>query len=186
MDSLFIIAQAVGLLGTIATVATFQFKDKRHILLGNVVNNLLVALQFALLGGLSGAWVCIVGAVQTVVMYFVDRKPDAKKLWLCLLILFCAMYIVGTCIVYQGWGDILTCVCALFYVLAILQKDSKGFRRYILVNASVWIVYDIYTLAFSGMLTHGLALVSILVAMVRLDFKKKPKVVENGEAAENR
>ena len=115
-----------------------------------------------------------------------DKKSDAKKLRLCLLILFCAMYIVGTCIVYQGWGDILTCVCALFYVLAILQKDSKGFRRYILVNASVWIVYDIYTLAFSGMLTHGLALVSILVAMVRLDFRKKPKVVETGEAAENR
>lgn len=185
MDPLFIIAQAVGVLTTVVAVATFQFKDKRHILLGNVASNLLVALQYALLGGLSGAWICIVAAVQTVVMYFVDKKPDAKKLRMCLLILFCAMYIAGTCIVYQGWGDILTCVCALIYVLAILQKDSKGFRRCILVNASLWIVYDIYTLAFSGILTHGLELVSILVAMVRLDFRRKTQQDRTEEMAEN-
>ncbi len=172
MEPVFLIAQIVGILTTIVAVATFQFKDVRHILLGNVISNLMVALQYGLLGGFSGAWICVVAAVQTIVMYFLDKRENGQKLRKLLLVLFCAMYIVGTIIVYKGWGDILSCVCALIYVLAILQTDSKGFRRCIFVNASLWIVYDIYTMAYSGILTHGLELVSIVTAMLRLDRKK--------------
>lgn len=173
MDFVFILAQIVGVLTTVVAVATFQFKDVRHILLGNVLSNLMVALQFALLGGLSGAWICIVAALQTVVMYFLDKKENTGTLRRYLLLLFCAMYIAGTCIVYKGWGDIVSCVCALIYVVAILQTDSKSFRKCIFVNASLWIVYDIYTMAYASVLTHGMELVSIITAMLRMDRKKK-------------
>lgn len=172
MEPIFIIAQVVGVLTTVVAVATFQFKDVRHILLGNVISNLMVALQYALLGGFSGAWICMVAAVQTIVMYFLDKRENAQKLRKYLLVLFCVMYIVGTCIVYKNWEDILSCVCAMIYVLAILQTDSKNFRRCIFVNSSLWIVYDVCTMAYTGILTHGLELVSIITAMLRLDRKK--------------
>lgn len=169
----FVIAQIVGILTTVVALISVQFKRVELILIGQIVSNLLVALSFGLLGGLAGAWICIVAAIQTIIIYFLDKsniknKKSVKNL---LLMIFVAVYITGTVIVYQGWGDIVACVCAMLFVLAIIQTGSGKLRRIMMLNALLWVIYDYQTKAYTNMLTHGLELLSILAAMLRLDIK---------------
>lgn len=60
---IFYIAQAIGIITTICSVVVVQFKSIKKILLGQIISNLLVALNYMLLGGLSGAGVCILATV---------------------------------------------------------------------------------------------------------------------------
>ena len=173
MGPLFYIAQVIGALTTVTVIAAAQMKEMKHIIFMQILANLMVAVSSAMLGGLSGAWICAVAAVQTVVLYLLDKKGISAKTKSWLLIAFAAMYVGGTVLVYQGWGDIISCTGALLYLLSIVQKEAKIYRRYIGVNSLLWLIYDITILAFGNMLTHGFELVSVIVGMIRLDFKKQ-------------
>ena len=177
----FIIAQWLGIITTVVALLSVQFKRMELILIGQIVSNVLVALSYWLLGGLSGAWICILAAVQTLIIFFLDRsniknKNRKKEM---LLGLFVMAYVIGTRIVYVDWRDIVAGVCAVLFVLAIVQSESGKLRIIMMVNALLWIIYDYKTKAYTNILTHGLELLSILIAMVRLDRKSKKQVQEN-------
>ena len=177
----FIIAQWLGIITTVVALLSVQFKRMELILIGQIVSNVLVALSYWLLGGLSGAWICILAAVQTLIIFFLDRsnlknKNRKKEM---LLVLFVMAYVIGTMIVYVDWRDIVAGVCAVLFVLAIVQSESGKLRIIMMVNALLWIIYDYKTKAYTNILTHGLELLSILIAMVRLDRKSKKQVQEN-------
>ena len=173
MGPLFYIAQIIGALTTVTVVVAAQLKDMKWILMCQIAANLMVALSSAMLGGLSGAWICAVAAVQTVVLYFLDKKGISGRHKNCLLWVFAAMYVGGTALVYSGWGDLVSCAGALLYLLAIIQKDSAKYRRYICINTLLWLVYDLTILAFGNMITHGIEFVSAVVGILRLDIRKK-------------
>lgn len=169
----FMIAQCLGIITTVVALLSVQFKKVESILIGQIISNVLVALSFGLLGGLSGAWICILAAIQTLIIYFLDRSETPKKEQkkAVLLVLFVIGYIVGTVIVYKGWGDIIAGICAILFVLAIAQTESGKLRVIMMLNALLWIIYDYKTRAYTNILTHGLELLSILAAMIRLDRK---------------
>lgn len=173
MDMSFYIAQIIGALTTVTVVVAAQLKDMKYILICQIAANLMVALSSAMLGGLSGAWICAVAAVQTVVLYFLDKKGISQKAKNLLLWVFAAMYVGGTIFVYQGWGDLVSCAGALLYLLAIVQTKSSKYRRYICLNTLLWLVYDLTILAFGNMITHGVEFISAVVGILRLDIKKE-------------
>lgn len=172
MDPLFYIAQVIGALTTVTVVVAAQLKNMKYILMCQIAANLMVAASSAMLGGLSGAWICAVAAVQTVALYFLEKKGISPKAKNWLLAAFAAMYVGGTALVYQGWGDLVSCAGALLYLLAIVQTNSAKYRRYICLNTLLWLVYDLTILAFGNMITHGIEFVSAVVGILRLDIKK--------------
>lgn len=173
MGMSFYIAQVIGALTTVTVVVAAQLKNMKYILWCQIAANLLVAVSSAMLGGLSGAWICAVAAVQTVALYYLDKRGISEKAKNWLLVLFAAMYVGGTVFVYQGWGDVVSCAGALLYLLAIVQKQSSKYRRYICLNTLLWLVYDLTILAFGNMITHGVEFVSAVVGILRLDIKKE-------------
>ena len=170
MGAAFYIAQGIGVLCVVLSMCIQQFKDIRYIQIGNVAINLLIALQYLLLNALSGAWVCVVAAVQSVVMFLLNRKENKLRNWINLL--FCVIYIAGTWAVYTGIKDLFSCAGALFFALAITQKSSGKYRLFGAGNAAVWIVYNIYTMAYVALINQLLKLGSIIVAVIRLDIPK--------------
>ena len=172
MYSSFIIGQIISVIALIISVVIVQFKEVKHILLGEIASNLSVALSFLFLGGMSGAWICIVAAVQSVIIYFLNKYNASNVIRNILTGVFALVYIAGTMLVYQSWIDIISCVCAMLYLMAILQKDGARYRWYMTANSLLWVIYDVMTLAFVNVITHGMLLVSLVIAMLRLDRKK--------------
>ncbi len=173
MGASFYLAQVIGALTTVTVVVAAQLKNMKYILLCQICANLMVALSSAMLGGLSGAWICAVAAVQTVVLYVLDKKGISQQAKSRLLWLFAAMYVGGTVLVYQNWGDLVSCTGALLYLLAIVQTKSSKYRRYICINTLLWLVYDLTILAFGSMVTHGVEFASAVIGIFRLDIKGK-------------
>lgn len=169
----FLIAQWLGILTTVIALVGVQFKNINHILTSQILTNLLSAFVFGLLGGFSGAWICVVAILQTVTMFCFNKHPDSgsKKYRSILAAAFCLVYVLGTAYFYKGWGDLVSGTCAVLFALAVVQENSDKFRGLFLVNGLLWMVYDLTTGAYTNLLTHGLSVGSTIVAMVR--FRKR-------------
>ena len=70
----FYLAQGISVLTGIVAVVMMQFKDMRKILIGQILANLLTASTYFLLGGFSGAGICLIAIVQTVTMFLYNLK----------------------------------------------------------------------------------------------------------------
>ena len=170
----FIIAQILGLIATGTSIACYQLKNEKHILIGQFVTNLLMSANFGLLGGISGAWVCLVAAFATILMFLANKKGGDKKglIKRILIIIFFVIFIVGSVITYNSWPDIIVCVCALLFTLSIAQDNSGKIRGIMFFNSSLWIIYDVVLGAWTSIILHAMTLASIIIGMVRLDRKK--------------
>lgn len=169
----FIIGQIFSVVSLVLAVVGVQFKKVKHVLLGSMSSNIATALSYAFLGGLSGAWICIVGAVQTLIMFLANKYEMKQKMRNVLTIVFAVVYVTGTIVVYQGWDDIVACACAVLYILAIVQKDTATYRKFLSANTCLWIVYDVAVMAYVNIITHGIMLGSLIIAMIRLDRENK-------------
>ena len=70
----FYIAQGISVLTALTAVITMQMKKMRNILLGQITANILTASTYFLLGGFSGAGICLIAIVKSIVMFFYERK----------------------------------------------------------------------------------------------------------------
>ncbi len=168
----FIISQAIGPVTTVLSLISTQMKNITAILLSQLVINLLVALSYILAGGISGSYICLVACVQTAVCYLYTRreKPVPKACTAA----FILCYIAVSVYTYAGPADILPCICAIAFALSVSEKNAAGYRVFITVNTSLWIVYDILIGAWGMLLMHGILLFSLAVAILRQDRRPKP------------
>lgn len=173
METNFIIAQIIGIAVAVISVVMVQFKNMAHILLLEIISNLLISLNFILLGGWSGSGICIIAIFQTTLTYIYNKK--GMKLAKGYIILFEILYLICSVFTYKNVFDIISCGAALLYGVAIVQKKTSNFRMLSAINSILWIIFDIGVCAYTTVFTHGFLLVSIIIAMIRLDLKKKQR-----------
>jgi hypothetical protein len=53
------------------------------------------------------------------------------------------------------------------------MENAKLVRRYSLIASPLWLTYNIINFSLGGAITEIFCIISIFVAMIRLDFKKK-------------
>ena len=148
----FIIGQIISIAALIISVVIAQFKDVKHVLLGEIAANLAAT-------------------AQTIIIFWANKCELAAKKRKILMVVFAVIYVAGTAVIYKGWSDVVSCTCALLYVAAIVQTEAKKYRWFMVANSLLWIIYDFNTAAYVNIITHGMLLISLLIAMVRLDRK---------------
>lgn len=137
----FYIGQALGILATVMTILMFQLKTKKQMLCANIVSNAAVAANVLFIEGEfnSGVIICLIAIVQLIASYIHDKKgaevPLAEK------IIFFVVYIAGGLFGFTGPKEILPIIAAIFYMLAMFQKNPQRIRYILLGNMSAWIIY---------------------------------------------
>ena len=172
---MFLIAQLFGIFSTVAAILCVQARTAGGVLVGQILANGCSGISYGLLGSLSGAWVCLLAAVHSVLISLV-RKGNGRfrNKWVLLIsVFFTIAYISGSLWTYARWPDIISCICALLFVITIAQEDAARMRNVMLVSMSLWVVFDIAVGAYANIITHASTIVSILTAKVRLDKTKR-------------
>ena len=168
---MFILAQVLGLLAYFVSVICVQSTGAVGVLLGQILSNCCSGLSYGLLGSFSGAWVCILAAVHSTIITIIRKweKTSQQKWILVVSLLFAIGYIVGSVLTYTQWPDVITCICALLFVVTIAQENASNMRNVMLVSMTLWVIFDILVGAYSSIITHGSTIISILAAKLRLD-----------------
>lgn len=162
---MFYLAQAVSIVTGVVAVVSMQFKSMRKILLGHITANLLSALTYFLLGGFSGAGVCIVAIVQSVVMYLYNLKnvkPPKTVIGI-----FALLYTLCSIMYFKTFFDVFSAISALCFCISIGQTNPKVAKIWYMFNPLSWLVYDVYSAAYVNIIIHLSIFVSTALSLYR-------------------
>lgn len=163
----FWIAQSISVVTTIIAILCMQLKKMNIILIFQIAANALAGMTYFFLDGKSGLGISILAVVQTVVMYFYDKKEKTPH-W-AVTLAFCASYVGYSLIVYQNAFDLLPAAAAVFFALSVAQKKPSAYRIFAAINPIFWIAYDIPTHAYVYIFMHSGIFISAILGIIRFD-----------------
>ena len=163
----FILAQVISVLTTAFSVLSMQFKNVKPILLCQLMSNLLCSITYLLLGGFSGAAICLVAILQCIVS-FVCNVKDIKPHWL-LCVGFTAVYVACSIVWAQSVADVFSAMGAVVFSIGMTQKKASVTRLWYAANPVCWMIYDVFTMAYGNLITHLIIFASTMAAIIRID-----------------
>ncbi len=166
----FVVAQIFGVLGIIAGIMSMQFKNRKQILIALFLLNLFCALNFVFLNNLTSACICFFANIEMIINYcFEVRKKDVPK-WI--IGIYIIINIILGMLTFKNIIDIFPIICAILYCGTILTKNESNIRKLMFSNQALWLIFDFIVGAYASVVNAILTIISVVIAMVRYDFKK--------------
>ena len=166
-----LVAQIIGIIALVCSVISFQQKTHKIMLVFQLLATVLFSVHFALLGAYTGAILNGIAVFRSVVFMNKDKKWAKNKAW---LILFCIVSVAAGAMTWDGSViSIFPVFGLLFTTVAFWIKTPKYVRMTAFPSSPLWLAYNIINRSYGGAITEIINMISIIVAMIRLDFKKK-------------
>ena len=162
---MYIAGQIVGILVTVTVIIIQQLKRRNQILWASVFVNMLGALNVMLLDGFgSGVTVNFVAILQILIALWHEKKNTEESV--IEKIIFFALYVGVGVMSYTSPLDILAILAAVFYMVAMLQKNEQRIRLCLLANMTSWTIYH-GILGSTGIFAQLAGIVSAVIALYR-------------------
>lgn len=165
-----IIIQAIGVLGILASIVSFQCKSYKSIMFFRTLNEFIFAIQYFMLNAYTGMAVNLIGCLRNVV--FTSKIARGKKTTVSSVI-FCIMFTGFGIYFWQGAKSLLIIIAKILSTVAYKNKNTSVVRRTILITSSSWLIYNVMVMSFAGALSEAFTLVSLVVGIVRFDIIPK-------------
>lgn len=180
---MYLLGQAIGIIATISSVLMPVFKKKTHMLFNTIAVNVLMALNFILIGQIgSAACLCGVAVVQSFVsLYHVKKETEirfAEKITF--LILYVVLGFVGIFtapgfvmeISYRNLLELLPIAGAIMSMIFVFVKEEQKARCFLLATAIIWSVYT----ALVGSSTFFAQIFTVITTCASMyKYRKSPK-----------
>lgn len=181
MDTVF--AQAVGIAAMVICILAFQLKTAKGIVLMQAAGALLFVANFGLLGQYAGALLNAVGCVRAVLLMKKEKWNTDSNLWLAILgVAYIACYVLTFAVFGEEFtlrNAVIQCLPVLGMFcshLAFRSEEAAQVRKIFLASSVCWIIYNAIGFSIGGILCEAFNIVSIFIAMARLDRKTKERV----------
>ncbi len=164
-----VIPQVIGILAVAIFLLSYQMKNRRGIIITNVVSRALYILQYLLLGAYSGAILDILGMASSVVAERKHLDFIKKHSRLVFFSVNAVIIVTGVIIAYLNRSllDILPIIGVLLHTSAFWLNNEKIIRRVSLLGSPFWFVYNFLSHAYGSAIGDILTMMSIIVAMIK-------------------
>ncbi len=181
---IFYVAQAVGFAGIVVSIISFQFKDHKKLMILRAANELLLGIQYLLLGAYTGMAMNFIGVIRDVV--FADMVKKGKST-IKARALFSGIFAISGLFTYDGFKTIFSSGAKVISTCLYGSSNTSVVRFGVLFTNLSWLVYDFAVESYAGCLSDIVTIISVVVAIIRLDLKKKSKKADNkiSEITEN-
>ena len=158
-----ILAQVLGILGTIFAFLSFQLKENKKFFLLQALSGCMFALNFLLLGAYTGCVLNFINIFRGAVM--IGTKKTNKPYW---LIITLALYTVATILTYTNVFSLIALIAQLVGTIAMWSRNGKTIRVLQLFCVSpLWLIHNIFVFSIGGILCEVFNLGSIIVSLIR-------------------
>ena len=163
-------AHVLGILAVVTFLLCFQFKTRKNIIIMNLVSRMLYILQYILLGAFEGAALDFAGFLLSFFARYKEKEAFKKYFAFILITVNVILLAIGLAM-YENVFSLFALVGITTEITALWLTKEKNIRILSLVAAPAWLVYNLANGAYSSVLGNVLVIVSIVIAMLRLDFK---------------
>lgn len=182
MSKIEIIAQSIGILGTIANFLSFQQKKQKMVVLFQFFAALFFAVNFLMLGAYVGALLNVIGVIRAIVFVNREKLKAEHPLWLAFFIIAFASAYPLVFTVFNKEPTVLNFIIEILPVVAMILSTisfrltkAKDIRRFGLFSSPMWLIYNCFCFSIGAIISEILNLISIIVGIIRFDIKKEQK-----------
>lgn len=167
-----IVGQMIGLVAMTILVASFQRNTQKKILTFQLTAELLWVVHYALIGAYTGMALNLVGAARCYV--FANRgKKWADKAYMPYLFFFFS--IAAGLAAWTSPVSLLPIAAVSTISFALWSKKPAIIRIFSAPGCTCWLIFNIISSSYAGVLTEVLNLISITVGIIRYDIGKNKK-----------
>lgn len=154
MEFQFILIQLLGFLAWLFLAVSYYRKNTNKILVFQIIGTILFCIHYFLLGAYSGLFIC---AFETLFDYGYYKTDSDKYIYL----ISVPVRILGGILTFKTLVDVLPIVASLIDGYSLTKK-----RKTVIIGAvisyTIWVIYDIFVMSYSGALTDGIIVLSNL------------------------
>lgn len=158
MNLYFIFIQFIGFLAWFLLAVSYYRKDTNRILFVQLIANVLFCLHYFLLGAYSGLLICVYEVMRDFLYYKTDKDNY-------IFIGSFILYVVSSIITFSTLLDLFP------YVASLIDGFFLTKRRNVVVFGAIitytlWLIYDMYALSYSGAITDAIIILSNLSILI--------------------
>lgn len=162
-------AHVLGVLAVVTFLLSFQLRTRKNIIAVNLTSRLLYILQYILLGAFEGAALDLMGLFSSLIAGHKEKKLVARYFKTILIVINILLIAVGL-ILYENIFSLFAILGIMLEVTALWLTKEKNIRIISLLAAPFWLAYNLANAAYGSVVGNVLVIVSIIIAMLRLDF----------------
>lgn len=163
------LTQAVGLVGTLAVILSYQCKSTWKMVLVLALSAILFAVHYFMLGRTGGAVSQILYAVN---MFLLNDRTHPFASWTGWRWIITLALVVMTVMTWEGPLSLLPCFSSIANTHANWTRRGKIIRLNRLCFASpCWILYDVIVGSVSGIICELFAMSSVIISLLRFGMK---------------
>lgn len=170
-----LIAQGIGFLGTIVVAIGMQQKKYGRIVFCKILNEFLAAVHYFLIGGYTGMVINFASCLTNGVYWY---RISKGKSTLVFQILFAVLFVTLGALSWHGPISIFVVAAKLFSSVSLGIKNLRTIRFLNLISNPCWLIYNLYMGTIAGIITDCLVLTSTIIAVVRLDIRKRKEIAQ--------
>ena len=172
MDYIEIIAQILGMFGSLLAIVSFQEKKNKRFFIEQSLSGFMFFLNFILIGAYPAAFFNLTNVVRGGLLSKMGKNN--KKVWI--LVVICGLYAVCFAFsVVMIWGEWLKIWLSAFTFLTlelmtVLMWLGNGKHiRYgqFLLSSPSWLIHNIFIFSLGGILCESFAMLSIIISFIR-------------------
>lgn len=170
----FFVAQIVGFVAALFTLAIYQFNSRKAMLALSMLGAFCWSVHFIMLGATTGAAMNLIAVGWSYT--FTKVKPTKNNSWV--LVFFLALSAFATYLTWQGYISLLAMAGDMVFTIAFWSRSTKIIRRFSLTGPPLWFIYNAFVGSYPGMLFEIFSFTSNLVGQYRFDIKTKKKLAK--------
>lgn len=166
-----ILAQVLASFAILFWVISILLKNKKNILLMQVIANGIYGIEYLLLGAFSAASMNFLSFLRLLVYYFYALLNIKMPKWI--LFVFITLVLLLGIITYDGLISLLPIIITVLYTYAFWQNNLNVARIIYIVAAIIWIYYNYEVGAYVGIIGNVLEIITGLISLIKYRGGKK-------------
>lgn len=171
-----IIYIVVSILSIFLYILSVQCKEKKNILIVQLLASLSYLIIYVIKGAWSGVGVEVLEESKDVI--FIGYEKKDKKIPFIILAIFIILLFIVSFIFYDGPVSLLPLVINIILFVSTYFKNPKWIRYLMVLCGFLWGCYNLYVGAYIILIGNALEIVSAFIAIYRykdIDNKKPTK-----------
>ena len=172
-----LIYQSIGIIAAIICILSFQIKDNKGFCIAQCVGSTLFAIQFYVGHAWAAAIMNTICIFRSITYAYVKKMNIRVYFTILFSILFTIAAILAVSVFKDFWLlALLTGSASIVSSIGICTNNNKIIRWFQLCYVSpCWLFNNIYVKSIGAIITEAFAIVSVIIALIRIYFLDKKK-----------
>ena len=171
MNWIDILAQVIGILGSVFIIGSFQMKSNKWLYVFQSVGGLLFTINFFMIGSYTGSMLNMIGFFRGIILAMGEKWT---KKWIGVLVALAYIaagivtFIITCKTTMDGVCTVLITISGVATTVSMWTRNGKIIRWVNFgINSPTWLVNNIHYFSLGGIITEVVSIVSVLVSFIR-------------------